>query len=749
MYREFEQQNPVLPEQSNVPLCDRVAHMEGMVLSFVAEHNLSFAMANNVIELATEMMRDPLTVKKLKLSRTVASYKLTDGLSKGLEEELIEKLKKCFFSLNLDEATSLTHHKVLTLLVSYFSDVKKEIVVEHLTSLNLPTVNSLKVYDAVETFFRTNKLPWPHLLSTLMDSCGVMRGVKNGFETKLRDQVAPNLLDIDGDACHHIHNAAKKFTKVFDKYLETLYRDIYNDFKWSEDLRVVLEDLCQHLGITYRQPEMYAATRWLSIYEITISHIYRFDALVVLYFSFLSDGDKILYKSRLDTIYSRRKATEESKKAIKKHQSFLKNKKKNLTKDGKARKGRICGKLFHTKTKTKLQMSLYSTALMAMKKFVKVFQQEEPAVYRIHTEQLNVFMEFLIDFVKPEVIAQNKDVNKLKKVDFHDKKNQLPKTMISVGTIANKLLKKVNKDHPTVQEFLSNALKAYAVCAKYMAEKLPLENEFLKNIAAIDPVAITSRKSIVLQSLLKLPCLMKNVLVDEEVEMYDNDCRRVFVDFDLPDVLRENKPVRADSWWWKLNEKYPALSKLSLAALTVFHGPRVESSFSVMGEVMDKKSGRMNVSTYSAIQTVKYSLAAKASKVSKKQKCVQIFHREDKLKSLVLKNVVTKIRNSKKTYVERIKNLGSSSSTSSSTTVTKKAVLKTAADVETALKKKLVSERSKGNKENEPVPEKSSTTVSSSQQSKKRHAIPEDTIPTKKIKTVQSSLNSYFQRKSV
>ena len=83
---------------------------------------------------------------------------------------------------------------------------------------------------------------------------------------------------------------------------------------------------------------MYAATRWLNIYEITISHIYRFDALVVLYFSFLSDGDKILYKSRLDAIYSRRKATEESKKAIKKHQSFLKNKKKNLTKDGKARR---------------------------------------------------------------------------------------------------------------------------------------------------------------------------------------------------------------------------------------------------------------------------------------------------------------------------------------------------------------------------------------------------------------------------
>ena len=90
--------------------------------------------------------------------------------------------------------------------------------------------------------------------------------------------------------------------------------------------------------------------------------------------------------------------------------------------------------------------------------------------------------------------------------------------MISVDAIANKLLKL------TIQDFLSNALKAYAECATYMTEKLPLESQFLKNIAAIDPVAIASRKSIVLKSLLKLPTLMKNVLVDKEAEMYENDC---------------------------------------------------------------------------------------------------------------------------------------------------------------------------------------------------------------------------------
>ena len=113
-----------------------------------------------------------------------------------------------------------------------------------------------------------------------------------------------------------------------------------------------------------------------------------------------------------------------------------------------------------------------------------------------------------------------------------------------------------------------------------------------------------------------------------------------------------------------------------------------------MGDVMDKKSGRMNVSAYSAIQTVKYSWAAKASKISKKQEVFKYFTVKTNLKSPVLKNVVTKIRNSKKTYVGKLKNLeNSSSATSSSTRVTKKAVLKTAAEVETALKTKLVSER--------------------------------------------------------
>ena len=42
--------------------------------------------------------------------------------------------------------------------------------------------------------------------------------------------------------------------------------------------------------------------------------------------------------------------------------------------------------------------------------------------------------------------------------------------------------------------------------------------------------------------------------------------------------------------------------------MTCFCGPAVDSSFSVMNNILDDKSTRMGVDTYSAIQTVKYAL---------------------------------------------------------------------------------------------------------------------------------------------
>ena len=62
-----------------------------------------------------------------------------------------------------------------------------------------------------------------------------------------------------------------------------------------------------------------------------------------------------------------------------------------------------------------------------------------------------------------------------------------------------------------------------------------------------------------------------------------------------------------------------------------------------MGDVMGKKSGRMNGSTYSAVQIVKYSLNAKTSNTFK-PKPVQLFQRLDRIKSSVISSAIECVR---------------------------------------------------------------------------------------------------------
>ena len=153
---------------------------------------------------------------------------------------------------------------------------------------------------------------------------------------------------------------------------------------------------------------MLVATRWLSVYDVTLSTIYMFDLYAIFYFSFLRKEDKKLYKSILNTIYSHHKLSDEVKTHIGAHQNELKRKK--LTKTGKERKDRIVQKVIVDEKKTCLYMNIYSSVLQVMRKYVKIFQQAEPAIFRIHTEQVDVFTEFLTNFIKPEVLSKRNSI---------------------------------------------------------------------------------------------------------------------------------------------------------------------------------------------------------------------------------------------------------------------------------------------------------------------------------------------------
>ena len=97
-----------------------------------------------------------------------------------------------------------------------------------------------------------------------------------------------------------------------------------------------------------------------------------------------------------------------------------------------------------------------------------------------------------------------------------------------------------------------------------------------------------------------------------------------------------------------MRENYPGLFSTACAAFSVFHGPAIESSFSVMGCILDVKRASTGVDTYSSIQTVKYDLRAK------NKSSAQLYDRKNPQHSPINKPLCRAIRSSALRNKQRI-----------------------------------------------------------------------------------------------
>ena len=183
----------------------------------------------------------------------------------------------------MDESASSNTKHVYTVLCSYYNSAVENIVVEHLGSVDVPCCTSENLYEETVHLFKKNEIPFNMILAMLADSASTMRGKVSGLEVKMRKNVAPQLLDIDGESCHHVQNIVKKLTSTFDYYLENLYRDVSTEFRFSPDSIEILQSITHHLGLTFRKPVNYIACRGLSVYDSSIDFDNAFDAYYIYF----------------------------------------------------------------------------------------------------------------------------------------------------------------------------------------------------------------------------------------------------------------------------------------------------------------------------------------------------------------------------------------------------------------------------------------------------------------------------------
>lgn len=166
------------------------------------------------------------------LSRTSTTYVSTHGVDATFAGVLANKLKECWFSVNLDEATNNAMDKILNMMVKFYDDDKKSTVVAHFASVIVNIATAQNLHQAVVCAFQSEDIPLVNMISCLRDNCATMRGSRSGLETSLRKD-NKHLLDIAGDTVHPMTNADKALFKPFDGYVENICSGMFYDIEKS------------------------------------------------------------------------------------------------------------------------------------------------------------------------------------------------------------------------------------------------------------------------------------------------------------------------------------------------------------------------------------------------------------------------------------------------------------------------------------------------------------------------------------
>jgi len=376
----------------------------------------------------------------------------------------------------------------------------------------------------------------------------------------------------------------------------------------------------------------------LSVLNVSVDTLRLLDAYTIFYSAYLQPSTK---KTYLDIIKSAQASISQRGKEELKVKVIKQNiaaKVGTLTKEGKERKARITEKIFTNRPQTLLILHFYTAVLPFLEKYVGFFQSKEPRIHELHTEQETLLKDFLLCFIRPDDLPGKG--SSFKSFNAENTAFHLPSSLRFYGCKTRQFLCEMKKNDSIRSNFEQKAVSAYVAAAKVLIAKMPLNNAALQAFSAFDP---TVRKSTAcLRHLLKLPSLMPALITSDD-DSFDLEVRRYQGDSTLP-----SPDVPISKWWSAVDPtSYPLLTKAAKVALTCFHGPIVESTFSIIGLIVNKHNTQLDMETYSAFQTVKYALLAAGDSA------IRHFSKGDPLKDPVNKELTRNLRQAWKMNEER------------------------------------------------------------------------------------------------
>ena len=165
-----------------------------------------------------------------------------------------------------------------------------------------------------------------------------------------------------------------------------------------------------------------------------------------------------------------------------------------------------------------------------------------------------------------------------------------------------------------VKDFLSKLREAYLLCGKALQKKLPLRHPVLRALGALDPTTRGNATTcLLLRQLMSVH--LCSFIPEKIVGQLKEEARKFNVDSEVTVLSKQctdqvEAKVDIFKFWCHplIKWEYPCLYHVIRAAFKIFHGSQVESSFSLMQTMLFSLKPSTQISTFSAIQTVKYHL---------------------------------------------------------------------------------------------------------------------------------------------
>ncbi len=249
----------------------KVSKAEIQVTNFLIQHNLPIATADHLGPLFKEIFPDSKIASKYSSGRTKTTAILNESLAPHCHNFIVKHCKDHPYSVSTDGSNDTGIQKMNPVSIRLFDINTSKTVSNHFYNMCLTEGESgakaFKIFEAVETTFDQDKLPWMNCVSLSVDNTNTMIGANNSLASRFLEKNCE--IFVGGCVCHLAHIAASHGNDAFSDVLGINVEDICIDcFYWfdkSAKRKGKLTEYFEFCDQQYQCVLKHLSVRWLSL----------------------------------------------------------------------------------------------------------------------------------------------------------------------------------------------------------------------------------------------------------------------------------------------------------------------------------------------------------------------------------------------------------------------------------------------------------------------------------------------------